>query len=469
MSLFQSKLSGIKKVHMIGIKGAGMTALAEILIVRGVRVTGSDTDEIFYTDALLHAIGITPCVGFLPEHIPDDSEMIIYSSSYTIDRNAELRSAFDSGKPVLSYPEALGELTKERLALAVCGTHGKTTTTGLLAECLREAGKDPQALVGGKVNIWGKSALAGKGDYFVFEADEYQNKFEYYLPFGVILNNVEWDHPDFFPDMDAYRKSFSAFLSKIPRHGFLAYCEDDAEAVKLSSVVATNKLSYGFHQEAGVRIVDHAVIVNPSDGICQRFSLEYDGGSLGLFESSLAGTHNAVNIAGAVALSCLLKLDIDAVRKAVRNYSGTERRFEYIGKTVKGAVIYDDYAHHPTEVKATLSAFRKLFPEQRLTVVFHPHTYSRTEALLSQFSQSFGDATRVIIVDVYGSAREKTGAVGSKELVSAINHFESGKAELAHDFDEAEALLYDTLEEGDSIITMGAGDVWKLGRTLLSL
>ncbi len=466
--MFPSRLTNVKKIHMIGIKGAGMTALAEILISRNIRVTGSDTEEVFYTDALLHALHITPFVGFASEQIPEDVEMIIYSSSYTIDRNAELRSAFDSGKPVLSYPEALGELTKERLALAVCGTHGKTTTTGLLAECLREAGKDPQALVGGKVGLWGKAALSGSGEYFVFEADEYQNKFEYYTPFGVILNNVEWDHPDFFPDMNAYRKTFGNFLSKIPRHGFLAYCEDDAEAVKLSSGVATNKLSYGFHKEAGIRIVNHEVITDSTDGLCQRFSLEQGSTSLGVFESPLAGTHNAVNIAGAVALCSLLSIDIDAVRTAVRKYSGTERRFEYIGKTKEDALIYDDYAHHPTEVKATLAAFRSLFPTRKLTVVFHPHTYSRTEALLSDFSQSFGDATRVIVIDVYGSAREKTGAVGSAELVSAINHFESGKAELAHDFEEAENLLRDTLEKEDIVITMGAGDVWKLGRTLIS-
>lgn len=467
MSAFKSKLTNIKKVHMIGVKGAGMTALAEILVARGVRVTGSDTEEVFYTDTLLHDIGITPLVGFTPLHIPDDAGLFIYSTSYSPDQNAELRSAFDSGKPVLSYPEALGELTMEQLAIAVCGTHGKTTTTGLLAECLREAGKDPQALVGGKVTLWGKAALAGEGEYFVFEADEYQNKFEHYTPFGVILNNAEWDHPDFFPDMDAYRDSFARFLAKIPRHGVLAYCEDDGEAVALAKEVSVNKLSYGFHQESGVRIANHEIILHSTDGIFQRFALETNDRSLGSFESPLAGAHNAVNIAGAVAMCQLLKIDIEAVRRAVRQYTGTERRFEYIGTTRSGAKVYDDYAHHPTEVKATLATFRSLFPDRRLTVIFHPHTYSRTEALLSSFAQSFGDASRAIIIDVYGSAREKTGAVGSKELVSAINRFEMGKAELAHTFDEAEMILRDTLGEEDIVITMGAGDVWKLGRKLL--
>ena len=465
--MFDSKLTNIKRVHMIGVKGAGMTALAEILVARGVRVTGSDTEEVFYTDTLLHDIGITPLVGFTPEHIPDDAELFIYSTSYSPDQNAELRSAFDSGKPVLSYPEALGELTQERLAIAVCGTHGKTTTTGLFAECLREAGKDPQALVGGKVTLWGKAALAGQGEYFVFEADEYQNKFEYYTPFGVILNNVEWDHPDFFPDMDAYRDTFARFLAKIPRHGVLAYCEDDGEAVALAKGVLANKLSYGFHKEAGIRIVNHEVILNSTNGIRQTFSLERGDHSLGMFESPLAGVHNAVNIAGAVALCLLLTIDIEAVRTAVRNYSGTERRFEYIGTTKSGTKVYDDYAHHPTEVRATLATFRSLSPDQRLTVIFHPHTYSRTEALLSSFAQSFGDASHAIIIDVYGSAREKTGAVGSKELVDAINRFEIGKAELAHSFDEAEMILHDTLKKDDILITMGAGDVWKLGRRLL--
>lgn len=452
---------------MIGVKGAGMTALAEILVARGVRITGSDTEEVFYTDALLRDIGINPLVGFTPTNIPDDAEAFIYSSAYAPDRNTELQTAFNSGKPVFSYPEAVGELTRERLSLAVCGTHGKTTITGLLAECLREAGKDPQALVGGKVTLWGKAALAGSGEYFVFEADEYQNKFDQYTPFGILLSNVEWDHPDFFPDMTAYRDSFARFLTKIPKHGMLAYCEDDGEAVTLAKEVSANKLSYGFHKDAGVRIVGHEGILHSTSGIHQKFSLERGEHSLGAFESPLAGVHNAVNIAGAVALCLLLKVDIEVVRTAVRKYSGTERRFEYIGLTKGGAMIYDDYAHHPTEVKATLAAFRNLFPNRRLTVVFHPHTYSRTEALLSSFAQSFGDASHAIIIDVYGSAREQVGAVGSKELVEAINRFEMGKAELAHTFNEALTLLRDTLEKDDILITMGAGDVWKLGRKLL--
>lgn len=452
---------------MIGVKGAGMTALAEILVARGIRVTGSDTEEVFYTDALLRDIGITPLVGFTPTNIPDDAETFIYSSAYAPNRNTELQAALNSGKPVFSYPEALGELTQERLSLAVCGTHGKTTITGLIAECLREAGRDPEALVGGKVTLWGKAALAGQGEYFVFEADEYQNKFEQYIPFGVLLSNVEWDHPDFFADMNAYRDSFARFLMKIPRHGVLAYCEDDGEAVTLAKKVSANKLSYGFHKEAGIRIFNHEVILNSTNGIRQTFSLERGDHALGMFESPLAGVHNAVNIAGAVALCLLLTIDIEAVRTAVRNYSGTERRFEYIGTTESGAMVYDDYAHHPTEVKATLATFRNLFPDGRITVVFHPHTYSRTEALLSSFAQSFGDASRAIIIDVYGSAREEVGAVGSKELVEAINRFEMGKAELAHTFDEALTLLRDTLEKDDILITMGAGDVWKLGRKLL--
>ena len=465
--MLRLQLSSVRKIHMIGVKGAGMAALAEILVARGMRVTGSDTEEIFYTDALLHEIGIVPLVGYDPEHIPDDTECFIYSTSSSPDRNAELKAAFDSGKPILSYPEALGELTKERLALAVCGTHGKTTATGLLAECLREAGKDPQALVGGKVSCWGKAALAGKGEYFVFEADEYQNKFRHYAPFGIMLTNVDWDHPDFFPDMSAYRGVFAAFLAKIPRHGVLAYCEDDMEAVTLAKTVSANKLSYGFHKEAGVRIENHETVLHSTDGIHQTFSLGAGDRSLGFFESPLAGTHNAVNIAGVVALCLLLRIDIEAVRKAVRAYSGTERRFERIGMTAGGVTVYDDYAHHPTEVKATLAAFRALFPDRRLIVAFHPHTYSRTEALLSSFAQSFSDASHVVVIGVYGSAREKAGAVGSKELAEAINRFEMGKAEFADTFDEAEMILHDTLEGSDIFITMGAGDVWKLGRKIL--
>jgi UDP-N-acetylmuramate--alanine ligase len=462
-------LSHHKNIHMIGIKGAGMTALAELLTKQGVIVTGSDTKEIFFTDSILKKLGIDYKEGFSATNIPDKAKAIIYSTAYSKEKNPELAAAFAGNVPVLSYPQALGLLTKEKLTLAVCGTHGKTTTSALLAETLKSTGVDPSAIVGSRIMNWEGNALFGSGEYLVLEADEYQNKLAEYTPFGVILTSIDYDHPDFFPDRESYEKVFRDFVMRIPKHGVLVYCHDHASVAKIAEVATCRKISYGFLEGAEYQMSEYipaemGFIVDP-DVPKQTFRVTHADQDLGVFRLKLAGEHNALNATAVLTLCAHLKQDMERLRRAFEKFSGTERRFEYIGERY-GALVYDDYAHHPEEIRATLKAFRELYPERRLRVIFHPHTFSRTKALLSDFAQSFDAADEVHVLDIYGSAREEQGGVSSQELVNGINRFISGKAIYAPSQTELISLLEKTMGRQDVIVTLGAGNVWEISHAL---
>lgn len=463
------RLSRFKNVHMIGIKGAGMTALAELLAGQEVKVTGSDADEVFFTDDILKNLKIKYTENFSPENIPADAEAIIYSTAYSKEKNAELAAAFEKGIPVLSYPEALGMLSREKMTLAVCGTHGKTTTSALLAETLKFSGLDPSAIVGSRIMNWSGNALSGKGKYLVLEADEYQNKLAEYSPFAVILTSVDFDHPDFFPDKESYEQTFRDFVSRIPKHGVLIYCNDSASVAKIAEVAQCQKISYGFLEGARFRIRDYKPVelgfVGVEDIFKQSFSVSDGDEDLGSFRLKLAGMHNAQNAAAVLALAIFLKLKVERVRLAFEKFSGTERRFEFIGERY-GALIYDDYAHHPEEIRATLVAFRELYPKRKLRVVFHPHTFTRTKALLTDFAQSFDAADEIMILDIYGSAREKQGGVSSEDLVTLINRFFPGKAKYVPNTEECIESFEKTMGHQDVIITMGAGNVWEISHKL---
>lgn len=458
-------LESARHIHMIGIKGAGMAALAQILVDRGKYITGSDTDEVFFTDAILKGLDITVHEGFSPENIPSDTECIIYSTSYDPDRNDELRAATERFPGILlSYPEAVGALTNQYLTLAVCGTHGKTTTSALLGHTLLNIGDDPTAIVGSAISDWKGGALSGKGQYFVLEADEYQNKLKEYQPFAVILTSADWDHPDFFPDIGKYAQVFIDFVQKIPKHGVLVYCGDSALVSEIAKSARCRTISYGRIDGAEYRIGTYSVERPGSphnQGVLQRFNITKDDQEFGRYSLRLAGIHNTLNATAVIALLDFLKKDPDQVCGAIEEFPGTERRFEFIGERF-GALCYDDYAHHPEEIRATLRAFRELFPEKALKVIFHPHTFTRTKALLQEFAQSFEDADSVHILDIYGSAREIHGGVRSQDIIDLLNRFSPGKGSVAHDIPDLVREIEKTMGRNDIIISMGAGDVWKI-------
>lgn len=464
------ELLNARRIYMIGVKGAGMTALAEFLIHQGVSITGSDTDEVFFTDAVLARLGVRVLSPFRADQIDVLSDVCIYSTAYTQENNEEMRAFAATGKPMFSYPEALGVLTASKMTLAVCGTHGKTTTSALLGQALQDAGTQPSAIVGSEIKSWGGGALAGQGPYLVLEADEYQDKLRFYTPFGIILTSVDWDHPDYFPTVDAYEAVFQKFIARLPRHGFLVAWGDDARVRAVTQSFTGKKIFYGFLPENDIRILE-AKPIDPESaegqqGIRQHCTLAVGTEDSKELQLTLTGRHNVLNAAAVASVFIQLKLPIESLQKTLATFQGTKRRFEFLG-TVHDALIYDDYAHHPEEIRATLTAFRELYPKRTLSVIFHPHTFTRTKALLTDFAETLSLADRVYLLDIYGSARETQGGVTSQDVVDRINTVWPGKAEYVPDRKQLTHELKQKVTNQDLIVTMGAGDVWQVATALL--
>jgi UDP-N-acetylmuramate--alanine ligase len=460
MKLMEINWKNLKKIYFIGIKGSGMVALVEILQRQGFNVTGSDTDEKFFTDEILKKkLFVKYFEGFDASHITNDIDLVVYSTAYNEKNNEEFRAAKYKMIPMISYPEILGILFNKKYGIAVCGTHGKTTTTAMLSEIFSASGLDPTAVVGSLVRKWRGSALAGKSEFMIIEADEYQGKFDQYFPQSAILTSADWDHPDWFKTYDEYKDTFKKFVQKIPRHGFLVVCGDRSETLEIAKSAKCNVLKYGFGKDNDFKIKDYEL----KDGR-QVFEIWHGEKNLGEFALELPGRHNALNAAAAVAMSHKFNADAEKTKEALAGFEGTSRRFEYIGER-NGAILIDDYAHHPEEIKATLRAAREFFPKRRIWCVFHPHTFTRTKALMPEFAQSFEDADFVIVLDIYGSARETQGGVHSRDLVELAKKYHRN-VEYVPTIPEAIEHLAGKIGREDLVIAMGAGDVWKVAEGL---
>ncbi len=444
----------VKKVYFVGIKGGGMSALARLLKGKGFEVSGSDVEEEFFSDQLLSASGIEVFTPFTQSNIPTDADLFIYSTAYTPDHNEEVAYLQNFSKvPVLSYPEAVGEIMSLYRTIAIAGTHGKTTTTALISFILQRAGYDPSAIIGSAVPQFKGNALVGQSPLLVVEADEYQNKFRYYQPDILLVNNIDWDHPDFFADQKSYLDTFIDFINKVPNGGFVVANHDDQmvrRAVEQSKSKA--EIIWFSRQE---REVDWFIEDSNFDDRWQYFSIYKQGEKWQAGKSQLFGRFNLSNITAAVALTAKLGVSAEKLMAAVADFQGTVKRFEYKGE-VKGIKMYDDFAHHPSEIKATLQMARRRFADKKIIVVFQPHTYSRTQKFFTDFSKSFAGIDQVIILDIFSSAREKKGEISSAQLVEAINK-EKGRAIYLPTAREACIWLKDKLQAGDILITMGAG------------
>jgi len=448
--------SKTKKIYFIGIKGSGVVALVEIFERRGFEVAGSDTTEKFFTEEILKKkLFVKYHEGFDAKHIKSDIDLVVYSTAYNENNNEEFKAAKYKMIPMVSYPEMVAELFNEKYGIAVCGTHGKTTTTAMLAEIFKVAGLDPTAVVGSQVRQWRGSALVGRSEFMIIEADEYQNKIGLYKPQAAILTSADWDHPDFFPTFEEYKNTFARFVEKIPRHGFLVVCGDRSETLEIAKRAKCKVILYGFGKDVDMKIINHEIREGK-----QFFSVSMRDKRLGDFEIMLPGQHNILNATAAIAMAHQFNAKMEKVCEALANFEGTSRRFEYIGQR-NGAILIDDYGHHPEEIKATLQAAREFFPKRRIWCVFHPHTFTRTKALLSEFAQSFEDADRVIVLDIYGSAREVQGGVHSTDLVELAKKYHRNVEYIAT-IPEVVEYLKDKISKEDLIIAMGAGNVWEV-------
>ena len=467
------KLDEVKKVYVIGIKGSGVIAVVEILHALGMEITGSDISEKFFTDEILQKLGIKYTEGFSVDNLPSDADLILRAASYNEENNVEVAEAKKRGLQVVYYPEILADLFNEKYGVAVCGTHGKTTTSAMLATVLEKIGKDPTAVIGGRVKEWGGNAISGESEYFVIEADEYQNKLALYEPKGVILTSVEYDHPDFYPTLKEYKKVFADFVAKIPQAGFLVAWGNSVDTLEIAKSCKAEVMTYGFGEDVDFRIFNFQFSIfnefpNSNDKIkkpIQSFEIIYKNENLGKFEIQLVGKHNVLNAAAVVGACHQLGFDLQKVREALFSFAGTTRRFELIGER-NGAKLIDDYGHHPEEINLTLKAAKEIYPDKNIIAVFHPHSYSRTEALLHDFAQSFDGADQVIVLDIYGSARENSGKVSSIDLVNLINKYNRDKAEYIATIDETVEHLQDKIGPNDIVITIGAGNGWEVAEKL---
>lgn len=429
-----------------------MSAVAQIQKANGVKVTGSDVDEAFPTDAGLKAAGIVPYRGFSAANV-DEPDVVVASAAYGAD-NPELVEARRKGIRVLTYPEFLGEMMRDKRGVAVAGTHGKTTTTAMIAHVLDRAGLDPQAVIGAG------AAYAGRGEFLVAESCEYRRHFLNYPAEIAVVTSIELDHPDYFRSLEDYEAAFREFAAKLPARGMLICYGDDPRAAALPTMA--RRITYGRGAAN-----DYRLEMLPSSPAAELncFRAFRRGEDLGEFRLGIPGGHNALNALAAIALGCELGVPVDTIRAALADFHGVRRRFEYVGEC-KGAAVYDDYAHHPTAIETTIRACREVLPGKRVWVAFQPHTYSRTRALLDEFAAALAKADRVVLAEIYASAREKgRGGVSSRDIADRIS---GGPDKIAFfkTFDEAIAYLRAHLRPGDVLLTMGAGDIYRVGYAL---
>jgi len=457
-----------QKFYLLGIKGVGMTMLAQFLRAQGKDVSGVDVADVFMTDQVLRQAHIKVRFGFDVAYLPKDA-VIIYSSAYTEKNNPErayLSAHPEQFKkfPVLNYAQAIGALFSSYQGLAVCGSHGKTTTAAWLGFVLKRAGLDPNILVGARVPQLKGSAVLGNSPYFIAEADEYQNKLQYFQPHGIILNNIDFDHPDYFKNKQAYFQVFADFVAKLKKSGFLVANASDAQVRSLLPAVKGKIFSYSLAESAPKGITVSLL----AHSLRQEKNWQYfQVNDWGEFKISLLGRHNVENALAVLASGLALNLDPRILKKHLAAFKGASRRAELLGR-YQGVPIFDDYGHHPTEVKATLKAFKETYPNKRLVVVFHPHTFTRTKALFKNFIDSFSEADVLGILEIYGSAREKQGGISSRDLVSALKKAgRKNPAVYLPDFNRALEWLYKILCPNDTLLLIGAGDIFRVGEKLL--
>ncbi|HUV08859.1 MAG TPA: UDP-N-acetylmuramate--L-alanine ligase [Spirochaetia bacterium] len=459
-----------KAVYMVGIKGQGMTALAEILKARDASVSGSDRKESFYTDSILKRLGIPFYEEFSGEHIKSEFLCVIHSAAYDPGTNPELITAQQKGIPLLSYPEALGLLSRQSDFNGVSGVHGKTTTTALVGTLIKFLNIPATVLVGSEVPIFGNRSTLITGDrYFIAEADEYRRHFLNYSPNRVVITSIETDHLDYYKDLSDILDAFTAFALSLSREGMLIYNQDDEGAREVARRVQRQRRDiryspYGKQARGDYRISDIRSGAGEIRFRLDRFSDD--------FALRIPGEHSVYNAAAAVALTmdlvdnrytedCYSKL----LREALLAFGGSRRRSEVLGSAL-GILFMDDYAHHPTAIRKTLQGLRNFYPGRRVVVDFMSHTYSRTKALLKDFATCFEPADRVILHRIYASAREENrGGISGGELFQNVGQHHRDVIYFEEPLDACE-YLKSNLRLGDLFITMGAGNNWLLGRKL---
>ncbi len=448
----------VRRLHFVGIGGAGMSGIAEVLHANGFVVSGSDMSESAVVEYLRN-LGIRVDSKHDAKNV-EDADLVVYSSAVPHD-NPELVEARNRRIPVIRRAEMLGELMRMKYTLSIAGTHGKTTTTSIVGQIWEEAGLDPTIIVGGVVKGLGSGAKVGKGDYLIAESDEFDRSFLSMMPSSAIITNIDADHLDTYENIEDIKDAFVQFANKIPFYGQIILCLDDSNVQQILARLKKPVITYGFSRQAKYRVDN----LRFEKGF-PVFEILNDGESLGEFRLQIPGRHNVLNATAAVALAMEEGISPDVARKAVAAFEGVKRRFEFIGEK-NDVMVFDDYAHHPTEATATLLGFRDAFPDKRVIVAFQPHLFTRTRDQHEAFGSAFANCDVLLATDIY-PAREKPieGVTGKLVSDSATNRGHRD-ARFIGNLDNLVPELKKTLRPGDVVVLMGAGNIYKLGTQIL--
>jgi UDP-N-acetylmuramate--alanine ligase len=462
----------ISSVHFIGVGGVGMSGIAKVAHDQGLTVSGSDIRDSRYTQQLREA-GVTVHIGHDAKNIfgagKDDGPDVVVVSTAVLDNNVELIAAKERGIAIWHRAQMLAYLGQGLETLAVAGTHGKTTTSSMMATVLDDLGYDPTFLIGGIVRAYGTNAHSGTGEYYVVEADESDKSFSHLSPYAVLITNIEADHLDHYKDLAEIREKFQSFIGLIPEdQGIAMVCAEDPSVVELARSTGRTIKTYGFDEGCDVRILSYE-----PDGVGSRFSLQMPDGQV--VESSIPqnpGRHNVLNAAGVIGLLAELGIPAADTARAMSSFRGVRRRFDLVGKEA-GVTVVDDYGHHPTEIAATIAAAADL-GFNKLHVLFQPHRYSRvglfTEVLHDEFGAAFDKADTVTFMDVYPAGETPVPGVNGKTFLNVVlEHEGHPQAEYVARRMDVPQVMADKASEGDLVITMGAGDITAMGPQILDI
>ena len=446
---------------MVGIGGIGISSIAEVLLNRGYTVTGSDLETSDVTDQL-EAEGATIYEGHAAAQV-GAADVVVYSSAIDPMENPETQEAERRRISLIPRAEMLGELIRMKFGVGMAGTHGKTTTTSMAGLVVAEGGFDPTVIVGGKVTAFGSNAVTGEGDVIVIEADEYDRTFLRLTPSLAVITSIEEDHLDVYDNLDAIKGAFTEYANSVPFFGAAILCLDDPNVQSIVGDIERRVITYGTTRQAEVR----AETIR-REKMTTRFDVTLRGTRLGEIALQVPGLHNVRNALAAVAVGQELEIGFEKVREGLERFTGVRRRFEEKAD-IGGITVLDDYAHHPTEIEATLDAAHQGFPDRRVVAVFQPHMYSRTQNFMDEFARSFFNADVLVLTDVYGAREAPIEGVTGERLAERAEQFGHRTVQYVADKTDLPRELLDLTREGDVVLMLGAGDIWRASETFVDL
>ena len=445
-------------IHFVGIGGIGMSGIAELLLNLGYRVSGSDLKASDIT-ANLSQLGGVIHIGHRADQIAGADVVVVSSAIDT--ENPEVAAARQAAIPVIPRAEMMAELMRLKYSVAIAGAHGKTSTTSLVANILAGGGLDPTVVIGGKLKSIGRNAVMGQGDFIVAEADESDGSFLKFSPAIAVVTNIDREHMDFYRDLEAIKQVFLDFIDRIPFYGLAVLCLDNEHLQGLLPRIKKRVTTYGRSTQADfqAREIDFSAMRS-------RFSVVHRGESLGEFNLAMPGMHNVYNALAAIAVGLELDIPLDAIKRSLASAEGVQRRLEIKGE-VDGITVVDDYGHHPTEIQVTLQAVKDNWPDRRKVVVFQPHRYSRTRALMEDFGRSFNNSDLLVVMPIYAASETPIAGVTAQALAECIRSHGHRSVTCLESRQDVVDHLADRLEPGDLLLTLGAGDVYRIGEMVL--